>query len=171
MKSFSLSEFNSLSEKEAKEALLFCCGSSRWVDKLALSRPFSSLRDLKEKGANIWLSLFETDWVEAFSHHPKIGDLDNLKKKFASTQTWAEEEQKGSKEASEELLRELARANQTYENRFGYIFIVCATGKTAVEMLEILRQRINNDPKEEIKLAALEQGKITAIRLEKLIHE
>ena len=111
------------------------------------------------------------DWKEAFAHHPKIGDFESLKKKFASTRGWAEQEQSGSQNASMAVLQALALANQTYENRFGYIFIVCATGKSAEEMLKILESRLNHDPKIEIKIAAQEQDKITKIRLEKLIYE
>jgi len=171
MKSFKLSEFNALSLQAAREALTYCCGSSAWVDKMASSRPFKDRSELLGKATNVWNSLSEEDWKEAFTHHPKIGDLESLKKKFSATRNWAEQEQKGSQGASEAVLRALARGNETYENRFGYIFIVCATGKTAEEMLNLLEERLKNNPEVEIKKAALEQDKITHIRLEKLIYE
>lgn len=171
MKTYSLNEFNTLSERDAQEALTFCCGSSKWVKEMIEKRPFKSLKEMKEKGTQIWNTLAESDWKEAFLHHPKIGDLDSLKKKFASTKAWAEQEQKGSLGAPEAILQALARGNETYENRFGFIFIVCATGKTAQEMLALLEARIKNPIEVEIKKAAGEQEKITQIRLEKLIYE
>lgn len=171
MKKISLAEFNQLSNELAAEALLFCCGSSSWVREMALRRPFKSLVELKRHSSQVWNALSERDWKEAFSHHPKIGDLKSLKEKFAGTKAWAEEEQKGSQNAPEEVLKTLARRNETYENRFGFIFIVCATGKSAAEMLENLERRLKNTPQAELKVAALEQDKITQIRLEKFIYE
>ncbi|MFM8270050.1 MAG: 2-oxo-4-hydroxy-4-carboxy-5-ureidoimidazoline decarboxylase [Pseudomonadota bacterium] len=171
MKHFSLNEFNLASEKEAKEALQFCCGSSVWANQMTASRPLASLKELKEKSSLIWNSLSEADWKEAFSHHPTIGDLESLKKKFASTKAWAQQEQKGSVEASPSVLQALATLNKTYENRFGFIFIVCATGKTAQEMLELLETRMKNSPHVELRNAAKEQEKITHLRLEKMIYE
>lgn len=171
MKTFSLVEFNSLSEEAAKEILQFCCGSSAWVNQIVRLRPVTSLRELKEHSSRVWISLTEKDWKEAFSHHPKIGDLESLKKKFSSTKAWAEQEQKGSAGAPEAVLQALATLNETYENRFGFIFIVCATGKTAQEMLGLLEMRINNSADVELTNAAKEQEKITHLRLEKLIHE
>ncbi len=108
------------------------------------------------------------DWLEAFGAHPKIGDLDALRAKFAATAAWTAHEQAGAHGAPDDLLRELAEENCRYEARFGYIFIVCATGKTAGEMLTVLKARLTNYPAEEIKIAAGEQAKITRIRLEKI---
>jgi len=171
MKKFSLADFNKLSKETSEEALRFCCGSSTWVRQMNQSRPFKSLAELKKQSSQIWNTLSESEWKEAFLHHPKIGDLESLKKKFAGTKAWAEEEQKGSQGASEETLQSLARGNESYENRFGFIFIVCATGKTAAELLEILEKRLRNEPQTELRVAAQEQDKITQIRLEKLIYE
>ncbi|MBM4303158.1 MAG: 2-oxo-4-hydroxy-4-carboxy-5-ureidoimidazoline decarboxylase [Deltaproteobacteria bacterium] len=171
MTSFNLVQFNSLSPKEATQVLAHCCGAARWVSQMESSRPFQNRKALFNKAIQTWNQLTEKDWKEAFTHHPKIGDLESLKKKFASTRVWAEQEQKGSAEAAVSVLQALALGNQTYENRFGYIFIVCATGKKADEMLALLEARLNNSPDIEIKIAAGEQAKITQIRLEKLIHE
>lgn len=171
MNSLTLHQFNSLSKKEATEVLAQCCGASGWVTQMESLRPFHSRKAVFEAASQVWNQLSEKDWKEAFTHHPKIGDLESLKKKFASTRAWAEHEQKGSAEASVSVLQALALANQTYENRFGYIFIVCATGKKAEEMLSLLESRLTNEPEKEIKIAAQEQAKITQIRLEKLIHE
>ena len=115
-----------------------------------------------------WNACNESDWLEAFSHHPKIGDVSTLREKFAATAAWASNEQSGTRNASDEVLTELADLNNTYEARFGFIFIVCATGKTAEEMLDLLKARIDNYREKEIHIAAAEQLKITKLRLEKL---
>jgi 2-oxo-4-hydroxy-4-carboxy-5-ureidoimidazoline decarboxylase len=128
-------------------------------------RPFGSHRAILEAARDSWWSLTSDDWREAFSHHPKIGDKDTLRSKFASTRALSESEQSGVDSASDEILDALARSNRDYEERFGYIFIVCATGKSAGEMLSLLQARIGHDPATEIRVAADEQAKITAIRL------
>jgi len=152
----------------AKTDLIKCCGSTAWAEKLSKQSPFSSLEELKSASDRIWFSLSEDDWKEAFSHHPKIGDVENLEKKFASTSVWAEGEQSGVKVADEKILHELKEKNDEYEKKFGYIFIVCATGKSASEMLSMLNTRLINNPAFEIRVAAEEQNKITHLRLEKL---
>ena len=108
------------------------------------------------------------DWREAFAHHPKIGDVESLRRKFASTSVWTAGEQSGVVGAEEAVLTALAEGNAAYEARFGYIFIVCATGKSAGEMLEILQTRLLSGPRTELRVAAEEQKKITRLRLEKL---
>jgi 2-oxo-4-hydroxy-4-carboxy-5-ureidoimidazoline decarboxylase len=108
--------------------------------------------------------------LEAFEQHPKIGDINSLKKQYANTVAWASNEQAGVDAASDEVLQALAKGNDDYERKFGYIFIVCATGKSAGEMLELLQSRLTNDPESEIKIGAEEQNKITKLRLEKLFE-
>jgi len=152
----------------SKSDLLKCCGSSAWAEQLLKAFPFDSLEALKSASDNIWNSLSVNDWKEAFSHHPKIGDIENMKKKFSSTASWAEGEQSGVQSANEKVLRELQEGNAAYEKKFGYIFIVCATGKSAEEMLSLLKKRLINNPAFEIRVAAEEQNKITHLRLEKL---
>lgn len=164
-----LSAFNQLETRTAIEELMRCCGSLRWATVMASSRPFRSELDLFEAAERVWESLTREDWLEAFGHHPRIGDVDSLRTKFASTRTWASNEQAGTAVASDDVLTALAEGNRTYEERFGYLFIVCATGKSADEMLAILRDRLDNDPKTELQVAAREQGKITRLRLEKLL--
>lgn len=136
--------------------------------------PADDLVELLEDAEEIWFELSTDDWKEAFSHHPKIGDVDSLKKKFDAvdlvTTGWASGEQSGVNTASPQLLEALAEGNRQYEEKFGYIFIVCATGKSAEEMLGILHQRLRNSPEEEIKIAADEQNNITKLRLEKLVE-
>jgi 2-oxo-4-hydroxy-4-carboxy-5-ureidoimidazoline decarboxylase len=166
-----LEALNELSKDQLKEALSKCCGSTTWVQKMSDLFPVSSVESLLEQAASVWFACNEEDWKEAFTHHPKIGDIDSLRKKFASTAAWASGEQSGTAHASEDVLEALSRGNKLYEDKFGYIFIVCATGKSAKEMLEILMQRLHNDPATEIKIAMQEQHKITLLRLEKLLNE
>lgn len=121
-----------------------------------------------ETAQRIWWRLSEADWLESFAAHPRIGDLETIRAKFATTAAWTSREQAGAIGASDEVLQNLALGNREYEERFRYIFIVCATGKTAEEMLAILRGRLANDREAELKLAAGEQMKITRIRLERI---
>lgn len=163
-----LNRINDLNETEAYAALFNCCGSANWVKAMLSARPFTSLGELFQKAETVWLSLKEDDWLEAFKHHPKIGDLDGLRQKFASTRQWAAGEQASVSTAPEATLVALKTGNEEYEKKFGFIFIVCATGKSAEEMLSLLRLRLDNDNKKELAIAAGEQSKITKIRLEKL---
>ena len=133
------------------------------------ARPFGSRDRLFASAEAAWRDLASEDWREAFAAHPKIGDPASLRARFAETRQWAEGEQAGALEASEATLSALAQDNQAYEARFGHIFIVCATGKTAEEMLSLLRARLHNDPDTELRVAAGEQAKITRLRLLKLL--
>jgi 2-oxo-4-hydroxy-4-carboxy-5-ureidoimidazoline decarboxylase len=132
------------------------------------SRPFASRDALFEAADRVWQALAEPDWLEAFSHHPKIGDVKALAEKFKSTSNWAKGEQGGTSGAAPAILEGLAAGNRAYEGKFGFIFIVCATGKSAEEMLELLNGRLPNDRATELAIAAGEQAKITRLRLEKL---
>ena len=165
-----LDELNTLSDKDARTEFLRCCGSRRWALEMSARRPFANFEELSEAADKFWESLSPNDWREAFTHHPKIGDIKSLRKKFAGTAQWAKGEQLGVDAASERTLKALAEGNRLYEAKFGYIFIVCATGKTADEMLTLLNARLNNIPSEEIRVAAGEQAKITTIRLKKLFE-
>jgi 2-oxo-4-hydroxy-4-carboxy-5-ureidoimidazoline decarboxylase len=159
---------NSMPPDAAGAAFLRCCGSHRWAERMAARRPFASSAGLFDAADVIWADLGRDDWLEAFAAHPRIGDLDGLRKKFAATADWASHEQSGVAVANEDVLRRLADGNRRYEEQFGYIFIVCATGKTASEMLDILNARLTNTPDQELRIAAAEQAKITRLRLEKL---
>ena len=162
-----VAEFDHLDKAQKEKLLYTCCGSSAWVAKMLTVPPAEDLVDLLEDAEEKWYECAETDWKEAFSHHPKIGDLQSLKKKLSADQ-WAEGEQSSVKKASEHLLLSLAERNKAYEEKFGYIFIVFATGKSAEEILGMLTDRLQNDPKEEIKIAMEEQLKIAKHRLEKV---
>ena len=150
---------------EARRLLTECCSATRWVEAMLRRRPFGSHHAIIAVARDAWWSLGPEDWREAFSHHPKIGDLETLRSRFAGTRALSESEQSGMESATDAVLDALARANRDYEERFGYIFIVCATGKSAEAMLALLHGRIMNDPAGEIRIAAEEQMKITAIRL------
>jgi 2-oxo-4-hydroxy-4-carboxy-5-ureidoimidazoline decarboxylase len=164
-----LARVNALPLEEARAELLRCCGSTRWADGMARTRPWRDAEQVHQEAQWLWEQTGPEDWHEAFKHHPRIGDVDQLRARFAATAQWSSQEQSGMQGANEEVLQGLAEGNRAYEERFGFIFLVCATGKTAEEMLELLRARLNNPPEEELRIAAAEQGKIMRIRLEKLL--
>jgi 2-oxo-4-hydroxy-4-carboxy-5-ureidoimidazoline decarboxylase len=158
-----------LSHEEAKAALTRCCGASRWVAGMLAARPFNADANLHAQADRIWAAMLRADILEAFDHHPRIGaDLDALRSKFATTADLSVREQAGAAQASEDQLTRLRDGNVAYEARFGHIFIVCATGKTAAQMLELLEARLHNVPDDELLIAAAEQAKITHLRLSAL---
>ena len=162
-------ELNSLPYHEAAEQLTICCGSSIWVEKMANLRPFLNRTELLDAAKNIWFSLTNQDWLEAFEHHPKIGDLESIRNKFQKTAEFSLSEQIGLNDVSEDILIQLEKGNRSYENKFGHTFIICATGKNAEEMLALLQDRLNNNPKNELLIATNNQNEITKLRIEKLI--
>jgi len=160
---------NALSHEAASEALTRCCGARRWVQGMLQRRPFASHTALFAAAVEIWAQLGPDDYREAFSHHPEIGaNLDELRKRFVKTADWSQAEQSGALNASEATLHALRDANRAYRERFGFSFIVCATGKSAEEMLALLHARLRHAPDLELAIAAAEQAKITHLRLEKL---
>jgi len=164
-----LEELDRLPLDEARAALERCCGAARWVERMCAARPFRDRAALFSSAERAFAELERRDWLEAFAHHPRIGDIASLRARYAGTAAWEGEEQRGAGAASEATLRALAEGNRSYEERFGYIFIVCATGKSADQMLALLRARISNDPERELAIAAEEQMKITRLRLDKLV--
>ena len=164
-----IESLNSLTYSEANEQFKLCCGAENWVIKMNQNRPFQNKDDLYQKSESIWFSLSSKDWLEAFIHHPKIGDIDSLRKKFHNTKSISENEQSGVNDAAESTLKDLAESNQLYEDKFGFIFIVCATGKSADEMLALIKIRLNNNVNAEMLNAAKEQNKITQLRLKTLL--
>lgn len=168
----SFQDFQQLPEKEATAGLLRCCGCQEWARKVLEKRPYSSREAFLNEIESIWFSLDESCWREAFDHHPRIGDIENLKKKFPRSHDLSSQEQSGLDGAGDEALQKLAQGNKDYEEKFGHLFLVCASGKTAAEMLEILENRMQNSPEKEMKVAIGEQNKITRLRVEKWIeHE
>jgi OHCU decarboxylase len=164
-----LAWLNSLTADEAANELLQCCGSKRWAAEMARQRPFSNEEKLLTAANNIWWSLDHSDWLEAFRSHPKIGEQKAAGKVSAQSQQWSGQEQSGFATASHETVSTLAALNEAYEQKFGFIFIICATGKTSDEMLTALRERLQHDPAAELPIAAAEQSKITELRLKKLL--
>ncbi len=163
-----IAEFDHLPEEKKKELLTQCCGSSGWIDKMLTIFPVEDLVEFLEAAEQKWNECSEKEQIMAFEHHPKIGDIKSLKEKFADTAGWTEVEQSGVIGSNEKTLHQLALASEEYENHFGFIFIFCATGRSAKEMLTDLHSRINNSKEDEIKIASAEQLKITKLRLEKL---
>jgi len=164
-----LKKLSSLNPKEKELLFSKCCGAKEWVAGMMELKTIKTKKEILDEAEKILYSLDPKDWLEAFSHHPKIGDINSIREKFASTKKMAESEQSGVNAADNETLIELAKLNQVYEKKFGYIFIVCATGKSAKEMLAIIKKRVSNDSETEIKIAMKEQNKITKLRLEKLL--
>lgn len=165
-----LARLNALDAAEAKKELLKCCGSTGWARALVAQRPFGETQELLTAADDIWRNLSKRDWLEAFAAHPQIGGRRKAaREQEAQAAAWSEQEQSGARDAEGATLDELGKFNRIYEEKFGHIFIVCATGKTAVEMLALLRARLPNDASIELSNAAEEQRKITRLRLEKLL--
>ncbi|HVY62537.1 MAG TPA: 2-oxo-4-hydroxy-4-carboxy-5-ureidoimidazoline decarboxylase, partial [Planctomycetota bacterium] len=165
-----LARLDGLGRERAEAELLRACGSRRWAAEMAAARPFASADALFEAGDRVWRSLSVRDWQEAFAAHPRIGSKRDVAAQPASTRSMADGEQSGTRAASADTMAALAEGNLEYEKRFGHIYIVCATGKSADEMLAILRARLANEPAAELEVAAEEQRKITRIRLEKMLQ-
>ena len=165
-----LDRLNSLSPTDAQAEFLKCCGATRWAKRMSEARPFVDLEEVSSKADAIWWSLNKEDWLEAFRAHPKIGE-----RKAAATQShqavnWSAQEQSQAQQAADETKAAVAEGNYVYEDRFGFIFIICASGKSASEILTALRQRLANDAETELRVAAEEQQKITLLRLKKLLQ-
>ncbi len=153
---------------EVEEQLLACCGSRTWAARVARNRPFHGPQDLYAAADRAFDELDREDWLEAFAAHPRIGER---AAGGGMESRWSAQEQSGADDALPQIRAELAEANRLYEQRFGHVFLVCATGKTAFEMLGLLGERLGNDPQKEIQVAAAEQRKITRLRLEKLLWQ
>jgi len=159
-----LEDFNKLDRDAAAKELFSCCGSQKWVDSLMKDFPFASEERLVKKATAIWYDeCSSADWLESFTHHPRIGDKTSLEKKFAG------KEQSAVATAPDVLIDALLAANTDYEEKFRFIFIVCATGKSAEEMLRLMNDRLGNRLDEELNIAMGEQHKITLIRFKKLL--
>lgn len=161
-----LAELNKLPRYRAEEEFLKCCGSKGWARAMARRRPFASFERLMQAAAEIWWRLDAADWMEAFRAHPRIGE--RTVPVGTAPQTWPAREQSGMSRATATVASALQEGNQQYLAKFGFIFVICASGKTAEEMLASLRSRLANPPEQEIRVAAEEQNKITRLRLEML---
>lgn len=165
-----LAAFNALNESEAKATLTSCCAAERWVQALVQQRPYRHRAAFFEAAESIWQRMEESDYLEAFSAHPQIGDINTLREKFANTQALAASEQRAVNAADETTLAALAEKNRLYLAQYGFIFIVFATGKSAEKMLALLEHRLGNPREEELEIAAAEQFKITHLRLQQLLE-
>jgi 2-oxo-4-hydroxy-4-carboxy-5-ureidoimidazoline decarboxylase len=160
---------NQLEGEDLRATLARCCGARRWVEGMTAARPFASEAALYAAAERVWAALGRADYLEAFAQHPRIGeDVAALRARFPRTAGWAQGEQAGVASADEPTLLALAANNGRYFERFGYIFIVCASGKSAAEMADLLAARLENAPDVELAIAAREQARITRLRLEKL---
>ncbi len=164
-----LETLNHLPEEKARQSFMQCCTSIVWVNRMVNARPFASKQALIEAADLAWQGLTELDYLEAFEGHPEIGDVNSLREKYANTKALASGEQSSVMNAPEQVLADLSDGNDEYHTKFGFIFIVCATGKSAAEMLALLQARLPNDKATELVNAAEEQRKIFHIRLEKLL--
>jgi 2-oxo-4-hydroxy-4-carboxy-5-ureidoimidazoline decarboxylase len=171
-----LSRWNRLAMAEAAKEILPCCGSTTWANGMAARRPIPDETALLAVSDETWRNLAKADWMEAFRSHPRIGETGmgesrTLQPAPVQASAWAQHEQQSVAAASDAAKIELAKANREYEHRFNHIFIVCATGKSAEEILEILRNRLRNDQETELHAAAEQQRLITHIRLKKWLSQ
>ena len=166
-----LADLNQLPAADASHTFMQCCTSSTWVNKMVNARPFASEAALTQAADDAWLGLTEQDYFEAFEGHPKIGDVSSLRAKYANTKELAGNEQGLVKEANDDVLEVLSQGNSDYEEKFGFIFIVCATGKSAKQMSDLLQARLPNNKAQELVNAAEEQRKIFQLRITKAFEK
>ncbi|WNC68300.1 2-oxo-4-hydroxy-4-carboxy-5-ureidoimidazoline decarboxylase [Thalassotalea nanhaiensis] len=166
-----LDDLNNQTPEQAAHTFMQCCTSTAWVERMVSARPFISEQGLKRAADSAWQGLQEYDFLEAFEGHPKIGDVSSLRAKYANTKELAGNEQGLVKQANESVLETLAQGNTDYEEKFGFIFIVCATGKSAKQMSDLLQARLPNSKAQELVNAAEEQRKIFQLRIDKALAE
>jgi allantoicase len=160
---------NQLSAAAALDEFLGCCGSKKWAAQMCAHRPFASSAHLYETAEQAWPQLGRADWLEAFRCHPAIGAAQAKARQSAKSRRWSASEQSAAQNSSAESRALLAAANEAYQAAFGHVFLICASGKSAEEILQNLQQRLSNPPDAELAIAAEEQRKITRLRLEKLL--
>jgi 2-oxo-4-hydroxy-4-carboxy-5-ureidoimidazoline decarboxylase len=165
-----LQSWNQADESAAMDAMIACCGARRWAEGMVALRPIESIVELSEAADRVWSMMQEADWMEAFACHPRIGESRTAHASKKSV-AWSKQEQASVSSADERVLAELDAGNLLYEERFGFTYIVCATGKSAEEMLSILNRRLANDRAAELREAAEQQRQITQIRLGKWLVE
>ena len=162
-------EFDAMPDAEAAFKLAACCGSSAWVSRMLERRPFRSREHLYNEADEVAGTLDDADWLEAFSHHPRIGQRRSNAVVSSTAESWSTGEQSAISHADTSVRAAIADANARYEEQFHFIFIISASGRTADAILSELRHRLDNTREAEIRVAATEQQKITRLRLEKLV--
>lgn len=165
-----LSYLNELRFRAALRSFRRCCGSSSWCLKMVTGRPYANRKELMRFSELKFRSLSESEWMEAFAHHPRIGELKDFKKD-PDTSAWAADEQRQAVSATEDVISELAKYNDRYFRRHGYSYIVCATDVSTADILKDIVRRLKNDAHVELEIASSHQRKITRLRLEKLLKE
>jgi 2-oxo-4-hydroxy-4-carboxy-5-ureidoimidazoline decarboxylase len=168
MDDLGLQRLNALSQSDAIEQFRRCCGTVSWCRDMANARPYPSIEAIHEAADRVMDGMSDDEWREAFACHPRIGDIQSLRMKYVGNREWSKAEQAGVGVADETTLRELAEGNAEYVQKFGFIFIVCATGKSASEMLAVMQSRLQSTIESELKVAAGEQRKITHLRIDKM---
>jgi len=164
-----LSAWNTADVEVAVDTLLSCCAARRWAAEVSAQRPFAGAELLFQTADAVWKDMREPDWMEAFRAHPRIGQR-KVEHATAQSKRWSSQEQAAVGRANAEILAELAEGNRRYEELFGFTYIVCATGNSAEDMLQILRRRLSSDREAELREAAEQQRQITQIRLRKWLH-
>ena len=165
-----LAAWNETEEAAALEAMVACCAARRWAQAMVALRPFSGIESLSLTADEVWSTMEESDWMEAFAAHPRIGER-KAASAGATSEAWSVQEQLSAASAAQQVVSDLAEGNAQYEERFGFTYIVCATGKSAEEMLAILQRRLGNTRETELREAAEQQRQIMQIRLGKWLVE
>jgi 2-oxo-4-hydroxy-4-carboxy-5-ureidoimidazoline decarboxylase len=166
-----LARWHALPSEQAAAEILSCCGSHAWAAKLAALRPFADQQDLFAAADECWQNLPQEDWLEAFRSHPRIGEQHAQNKTTAASAAWSRSEQSQMNEADAAILLRMRAGHREYEERFGRIFIVCASGKQPAEMLSLLESRLRNDPAQELLESAAQQQQIMQLRLRKWLAQ
>jgi OHCU decarboxylase len=171
-----LAAWNGADEAAARETMLMCCGAPRWAAEMAARRPIASVEELSATADRVWATMGEADWLAAFACHPKIGERETPASRQSpqgagQAAAWSNQEQAGTSGANESVMTRMAERNRQYAERFGFTYIVCATGKSAEEMLAIMEMRLNSTREAELREAAEQQRQILQIRLGKWLAE
>jgi 2-oxo-4-hydroxy-4-carboxy-5-ureidoimidazoline decarboxylase len=155
--------FNALPREAALQQLLAICSSRRWAEAMVDARPFDDLAHLQETADSVWLSLGPEDWLQALEGHPRIGE------KGGSAEDHSRQEQAGMQQASVDVRDAIADGNRRYEERFGHVFLIAASGREPHEILANLTRRLDNNPEDELRIAAQEHRRITRLRLDRML--
>ena len=166
-----LLRLNTADDRSVEREFMRCCSSTQWARQMLKKRPFRSVQELFDVADQVWSYLGPDDWQEALWAHPKIGETSSVSSQPKGTEHWSAEEQSGVQVATQRALDALGELNRAYLDKFGFPFVICATGKSYQEILQLLIERLKKDKEGELQTAAEEQSKITQLRLRKLLLE